>query len=98
MANPYTVEVTHRGLPSSVLLKMSADDPATAADLAARQALEVLVDDDDLPDEDDTDALDMVLAEHEHDLDLLCDDSTCRVWEGHHDAAPSTRPLYRDDD
>ncbi len=98
MAHPYTVEVAHRELSSPVLLKVTSEDPATAADQAARSALEFLVDDDDLPDEDDTGALDMALAEQEHEMDLLCDDSTCRVWNGHHDVTPDTPPVYRDDD
>ena len=96
MPAPYTVEVSHRGLPSPALLKVQADDPSSAADLAARQALEVLVDDDELPNEDDAGDLDMALAEQEHELDLLCDDSTCRVWEGHHDTAPASSPTYAD--
>jgi hypothetical protein len=97
MARPYTVEVAHRELPSPMLLKVISVDAATAADTAAREALELLLDDDDLPDKDDTGALDMALAEQEHELDLLCDDSTCRVWPGHHDVPSNAPPVYSDD-
>ncbi|WP_377806567.1 hypothetical protein [Azospirillum sp. A29] len=96
MALPYTVEVAHRQLPRPMLVKVTSKDPATAADQAACSALEILLDDDDLPDEDDTGALDMALAEQEHELDLLCDDSICRVWPGHHDTLPDAPPVYSD--
>lgn len=95
MSDFYTVEVAHEELPAAVLLQIAASHPATAAMQAAQDALCMLVEDDDLPDEDDTDALELALADQEHTLAILCDASMCRVWAGRHDTTPTIAPVWQ---